>query len=173
MNTYWVNERSARGSSSSAGLRLSQSQADSMMDLLKRTGSEGSLDSSDGAGKSRLRESGPKRRKSRMLSTLLSKVVIDKIGEEDESMEYSSPDINNSGNRRRSSRSDQAFRRSNQSDQSVRRSGKSDNQSDQSARRSGKSDAGPPEEALRALRKEMRNKGAEPIPIGAAGEPGV
>ena len=167
MNTYWVNERSARGSSSSEGLRLSVSQQDSMFDLLKRTDSTGSMDSSEGLNKTRL-DSGGKRRKSRKFSTLLSKTPIEKIGEENESMEFSSPDQNGSSGRRRSSRSDQSMRRSAQSDASIRRSGRSDG----TLSRSGKSDGHPPEEALRALRKDLRKNTSsrEPTPIGAAGE---
>ena len=76
---------------------------------------------------------------------------------------------NGSSGRRRSNRSDdQSMRRSSQSDGSVRRSGRSDG----TLKRSGTSDGQPPEEALRALRKEFRKNSSarEPTPIGAAGE---
>lgn len=177
MNTYWVNEKGPRGSSASEGLGLTQ--ADSLFNLMQRTDSMESMDSGDGNPKTRTSKNG-KRRKSRKFSTLLSKTPIDKIGEENESMEFSSPDIGGNS-ARRGSRSDSSMRRSSASiGSSMRRSSHTDTRSEASnLRRSGTSDATPPpEEPLRALRKQFRSSAAkrnssttrEPTPKGAAGE---
>lgn len=166
MNTYWVNEKTARGSSTSNNLRLSQSQTDSVMNLLTRSDSYQSLDSSEGVDNKTRGQDSPaeKRRRSRKFSTLLTKTPIDQIGEvEDESMEFSSPDHHNMV---RSSRSDASGRRSSRSSGGgdMRRSSRSD----ASMRRSSTSNGAPPEEAQNGTRKEeFRN---EPKPFGAAGE---